>query len=210
MKEVLEKYLARIDELGGNTKELIFENPASELAVLSIEKELTYKLPADFRQVLLVTSAHCEFNWFLPEGFYLPNQLKQIFCGELRWGIEFIMQFNKDKDRWVREVFYNADDEYDKVWHNKFVFQEVSNGDYISLDLSVEKYGQVVYLSHDDGEGHGYVMANSFHELLKNWTQLGCVGGEDWQWLPFCQSRTSGIDAECSNAQAWYKAIGLK
>jgi len=53
-------------------------------------------------------------------------------------------------------------------------------------------------------------MANSFYELLENWIKLGCVGGEDWQWLPFCEGKTSGIDPDCDNARLWYKTIGLE
>jgi hypothetical protein len=95
------------------------------------------------------------------------------------------------------------------VWHNKFAFQDVGNGDYLSIDLAPDNLGKIVYLSHDDGEGHGFVMANSFYDLLSNWTKLGCVGGEDWQWLPFCKDKTSGIDPTCSNAHLWYKTVGL-
>ncbi|MEX6690165.1 SMI1/KNR4 family protein [Danxiaibacter flavus] len=209
MKELLEKYLARIDKLGGNSRQLIFEKPATELDISDIENKLTYKIPIDFRNVLLTVSSHCEFIWFLPNDFALPDPLREIFRGELHWGLEFIQQFNESKDEWITEVFPNADDKYDKVWHNKFVFQEVGNGDYISIDLAPGNYGKIVYLSHDDGEGHGFIMANSFYDLLRNWTKLGCVGGEDWQWLPFCKNNTSGIDPDCDNAQLWCKTIGL-
>lgn len=209
MKELLEKHLAKIDKLGGDCRELIFDNPAAESAIEDIESKLAYRLPTDFRNTLLTVSSHCEFKWFLPENFVLPDPLQQIFCGDLHWGLDFILQFNESKDGWIKEVFPNTGNDYDKIWHNKFVFQDVGNGDYISIDLSPENYGKIVYLSHDDGEGHGYEMADSFSALLRSWTKLGCVGGEDWQWLPFCTSRTSGIDPDCDNAQLWYKIIGL-
>jgi cell wall assembly regulator SMI1 len=209
LKELLEKYLIAIDKLGGDSRQLIFENPANETDILEIEKKLSYKLPNDFRNILLTVSSHCEFKWFLPDNFSLPDQLRQIFCGELHWGTDFILQFNESKDGWIKEAFPNIENVYDKVWHNKFVFQEVGNGDYISIDMASENLGKVIYLSHDDGEGHGFVMANSFYDLLRNWTKLGCVGGEDWQWLPFCKDKTSGIDPDCDNAKLWYKTIGL-
>lgn len=209
MKELLEKYLIAIDKLGGDSRQLIFESPAVETDILEIENKLAYRLPTDFRNVLLAVSSRCEFRWFLPDNFPLPDQLRQIFCGELYWDIDFLLQLNESKDGWIKKVFPDIDNEYDKVWHNKFVFQEVGNGDYISIDMTPENLGKVIYLSHDDGEGHGFVMANSFNELIKNWTKLGCVGGEDWQWLPFCKDKTSGIDADCDNAKLWYKTIGL-
>lgn len=210
MKELLDKYLTHIDKLGGDCRDFIFEKPATVIDITDIEKSLTYQLPDDFRNVLLKVSSHCEFKWFLPDDFKLPDQLRQIFSGEIHWGLNFIIPFNESKDGWIKEVFPNIDNEYDKVWHNKFVFQEVGNGDYLSIDLDPNNYGKIVYLSHDDGEGHGYIMANSFTDLLSNWTKLGCVGGEDWQWLPFCKNQTAGIDPNCENAKLWYNTIGLK
>ena len=210
MKERLTHILQRIEKLGGDARPLIYEAPASYDDVYEIEQRLNYKIPDDFRNALLTLSSHCEFKWFLPDNFPLPNELRQIFSGELHWGIEFILSFNRNKDNWINEVFTDPEDEYDKVWHNKIVFQQVGNGDYLSIDLLPDTYGKIVYLSHDDGEGHGYVMANSFSELLDNWTQLGCVGSEDWQWLPFCEDKTSGIYPNHTNGLLWRQTIGLK
>ncbi len=52
----------------------------------------------------------------LPDDFSLPDQLRQIFCGELPRGMDFILQFNEIKNGLIKEVFPNIDDEYDKVW----------------------------------------------------------------------------------------------
>ena len=183
MKKLFEDFLELITKLGGDARQLVFEEPATVKEVIDIEKALKYELPRDFRKALLTISANCEFKWFLPKDFSLPYELRGIFRGEIHWGLKHIVPFNDSKAGWKREVFNNPDDEYDKVWHNKFVFQEVGNGDYLSIDLSPGHYGKIIYLSHDDGEGHGYVMANSFSELLKNWTQIGCVGGECRQLL---------------------------
>jgi len=210
MKEELEKILLLINGLGGKSRKLIYEKPASEDELILIEKELGYKIPNDFRNVLLKVSSHLEFKWFLPDNFELPEKLKEIFCGEIHWGTKFIIDFNKSKDDWIKECFPDQNNEYDKVWYKKIVFQEVGNGDYLSIDISHEHYGKIVYLSHDDGEGHGFIMANSFSELLKDWLILGCPGGEDWQWLPFTNGKFNGIDAECENAIQWKKIIGIE
>lgn len=210
MKEQLSFFLQRIHKLGGDARPLIFEPPANFDDVYEIEQKLKFKIPDDFKKVLLTLSSHFELKWFLPKNFQLPAELKGIFRGELHWGTDFILQFNQSKDEWVKDVFPNPDNEYDKVWHNKFVFQEVGNGDYLAIDLTPSSYGKIIYLSHDDGDGHGYVMANTFTELLHNWTPLGCIGGEDWQWLPFCESETSGIDSNSDNAKLWRKTIGVR
>lgn len=209
MKEILENLLSRLDKLGIETRELVFESPATEEELLTIEEKLGYKIPEDFRNTCLTVSKHCEFRWFLPDEFELPDEFDEIFCGDLHWGTKFILQFNENKDGWEKEVFPNLEDEYDKVWHNKFAFYEVGNGDLIAIDLDTDTYGQIVYLSHDDGEGHGYVMANSFTELLRNWVQLACPGGEDWQWLPFIDNKTNGINPNSENAKKWQKLLGI-
>lgn len=209
MKERLLHVLSQIEKIGGDARPLIAEAPAQFDDVYEIEQKLGYSIPFDFKNSLLTLSSHWEFSWFLPDGFQLPHDLRGIFCGELHWGMHFILDFNENKDEWIKNVFPDPDNEYDQVWHNKFVFQEVGNGDYISIDLLPDTYGKIIYLSHDNGEGHGYVMAHSFSELLNNWTRLGCVGGEDWQWMPFCKDKTSGIDPNCSNALLWRQTIGL-
>ena len=93
---------------------------------------------------------------------------------------------------------------YDKIRKEIFLpfYFEVGYGDYLAIELEKENYGKIVYLSHDDGDGHGYYLANNFKELLSNWSKVGCVGGEDWQWLTFYRSGV-GIDPSCENAKLW-------
>ena len=50
--------------LGSESRHLMFENPATELDIVEIEKKLTYQLPNDFRNILLTVSSYCEFKWF--------------------------------------------------------------------------------------------------------------------------------------------------
>ena len=78
MKELLEQYLIRIDKLGGDSRQLVFEKPATNLDITDIENKLTYQMPSDFTNILLTLSSHCEFKWFLPDDFTLPDQLRQI------------------------------------------------------------------------------------------------------------------------------------
>ena len=83
----------------------------------------------------------------------------------------------------------------------------MSNGDLFDIDLEEESYGKIVYLSHDGSDMHGYVMANSFQEFLDEYTQIGCVGGEDWQWEAFTNNHTTPIDASCENAKKWLEIL---
>lgn len=209
MKNRLQNILTKARSQGCTVRELIYAPPANEQEVLAIEDVLKTKIPDDFRVILTNLSAQVRCTWFLPDDFILSDELKGIFCGDMDWGLHSLKELNDSKQGWVREVFPDPQDPYDKVWHNKFVFQAVGNGDFLSIDQSVENSGKIVYLSHDDGEGHGYIMANSFTELLDVWPRVGCVGAEDWQWLHFVESEMTGINPDCPKAILWRNIFGL-
>lgn len=117
-----------------------------------------------------------------------------------------LLDFEKSRKDWVDVCFPDYNNEYDKVWHNKLAFYKVANGDYFAIELEKENYGKIVYLSHDGGDGHGHYLADNFKELLNNWSKVGCVGGDDWQWEPF-YTEGKGIDPECENAKLWREYI---
>jgi hypothetical protein len=91
-------------------------------------------------------------------------------------------------------VFCDASDPYDRVWHHKVPFMEVANGDFLALDLSQDRHGRVVYLSYDDGEGHGRAMARLVRGLAHPMDPLAGPEAEDRHWLPFCTGPDAGID----------------
>jgi hypothetical protein len=196
-------FLNKIRNLGGDACELRIDPPSTDKAVLQVEKELRMSIPSELRNTMLSFSSHLEFKWFLNDAVELPAEFRELFCGEIHWGLDLIGNYMKTYNGWVKEVFPNPENSYDAVWHNKFPFQQAGNGDFLSID----SVGKVVYLSHDDGEGHGYVMANSFSEFLDNWIPLGCPGGEDWQWLPFTNGMTTPIDWKSQNGQKWVALI---
>lgn len=73
--------------------------------------------------------------------------------------------------------------------------------------MEEESHGKIVYLSHDGSDMHGYVMANTFQEFLDEYTKIGCVGGEDWQWETFTNNRATPIDGSCENAKKWLEIL---
>jgi len=209
LREVLQQQLDRLQANQYDTRPLVFDPPASSSEVAALEADLGFPLPPSFRNALMKISSHVEFRWFAPKDMDFPEPFDSNFCGDLHWSLKFTRQFNSEKDGWIKTVFPNRNDPYDAVWHNKLAFLEVGNGDYLSLDLATPTFGQVVYLSHDDGEGHGHVLAEDFERLLHRWVPLGCTGGEDWQWLPFFNSGANFIDSSCPNAEVWRKIIGI-
>lgn len=209
--ERLKCFKGRVDELGGYTSEIVCKEVATEKELLNIEKELGYKLPEDFRWALLNISSHLEFFWSLysedKELLALPNELAEIFAGSFHFGIDSILVCEESRKSWIDSCYTNYSNPYDKVFYNKLSFQEVGNGDLFAIDLEEDNYGKIVYLSHDGSDLHGYVMANSFGEFLEEYTKIGCVGGEDWQWEVFTNNHTTPIDSNSENAKKWLETM---
>ena len=212
-KKRLNLFLEKIEDLGGEVEPLTIEKPATEEEIKAVEAKLGYTLPPHFREVLLENTAHLDFYWSIYEFLeknedFLPEGLVEIFRGQLLFGLDLLLDYEDDRKGWVKEVYPDYNNEYDRVWHNKMSFHQVGNGDYIAIELEPENYGKVVYLSHDGSENHGLYIASNFKEFLMNYAAIGCIGGEDWQWEPF-YTAGKGIDPTSENAQAWYKVLGI-
>jgi len=202
--EHVTSFLRSIEALGGQSDDLIIEDPTTESELNSIENSLGRPLPLELRRFASNVSRRIAFQWNLPDKFTLPARLREVFSGGLDYDVAKIPEHEKGRAEWQTECFPNADDPYDAVWHNKLGFHDVPNGDYLAFDSD----GRIVYLSHDDGQGHGYIMASSFPDLLSRWVLLGCPGPEDWRWLPFVSGADSGVLAESENAKHWLRVIG--
>jgi hypothetical protein len=209
LRNRIEVITSRIKEIGGEVQEVIIDEPASLEQIIKIEEQLGVKLPESFKKVLNEFSANFSLRWFLPDNMEQPNEFREIFSGRPHWSLELLPQFEEDRMGWIENVFPNPEDKYDVVWHNKLAFCEVGNGDYLAFEISNSDDAPIVYLSHDDGEGHGYKIANNFIEFIDNWSRLGFVGSEDWQWLPFTTSPDSGIVADGEAAKWFRNWLGL-
>jgi len=210
----LEKFQKGIENIGGHSRETIIEAPAKEEEILEVEKKLGYTLPKDFRDILLNYSSHFEYFWSTyrdeeEEQIEFPEKFCAIFAGNLHWGLDLLLDFEESRQGWVDICYPDYNNEYDKVWHNKLAFYEVGNGDYYGIELEKENYGKIVYLSHDGGDAHGHYIADNFKDLLNNWSKVGAVGGDDWQWEVF-YTEGKGIDPESENAKEWREYIFSK
>ncbi len=204
IKSHCDRIRASVAKLGGETSELQLGAPASRTSVEATEKAIGVPLPADFSNFLMSGASSVEFSWQLPEEYSLPAAIGEVHWGGLSVDLDRILEHEKHRKSWVKECFPNRDDPYDAVWHDKIAFHDVPNGDYLAFDRD----GRVVYLSHDDGEGHGATMAPSFASLLRAWIPLGCPGPEDWLWLAFVGDEARGIDERCANSRLWLETLG--
>ena len=210
MRDFIEEQLSRfhkaVEMIGGVFDDCTIDIAASQEELDHIESMLGHTLPEDLKDFASKVSRRISFSWNLPDNFELPDSLNEIFGGGLDYDISKIPEHETGRAGWQSECFPNAQDPYDAIWHDKIGFHHVPNGDYLGFDSS----GRVVYLSHDDGEGHGYIMASSFSDLMRRWVPLGCPGPEDWQWMPFVSGRDSGIIPDCDTAREWLQVIQKK
>ena len=120
----LKKFQKGIENIGGYIRETKIEIPAKEEEILEVEKKLGYSLPKDFRDVLLNYSSHFEYFWSTykdpeEEKIEFPEKFCAIFAGNLHWGLDLLLDFEKSRKDWVDVCFPDYNNEYDKVWHNK-------------------------------------------------------------------------------------------
>ncbi|MCA0757319.1 SMI1/KNR4 family protein [Paenibacillus sp. N4] len=208
-KRRIERIALRIQEIGGQVHELVIEEPATEAQIVEVERKLGFPLPTSFRSTLLEFSSHFSFSWFLPDDFKLSGKCRKVCGGSPHWGLHLLQLLDEDRRNWASKVFSNKEDEYDAVWHDKLAFLAVGNGDYMAFDRNGSDDPPVVYLSNDDGDGHGYKMGDSFHDFIEKWSKIAFVGNEDWQWMPFTSDKSSGIEPDGEAAQEFRACLRL-
>lgn len=178
--------------------------PASETELAAVESATGNPIPRTLRR--LFGLARSVTAWWHLDEIDPPQPFGDLFSGECDWSLDLVAGRLEDYRGWVAEVFPDPNDRYDRVWHDKYPLLDVPNGDVVALDADE----RVVYLSHDDGEGHGLILGQNVFEFLDEWTVLGCPGPEDWQWLPFVRGEPAGgLDADGVNGRAWRSWFGL-
>lgn len=184
-------------------KEAFFsvKDKASEEEIALLEKDLSAEIPKSLKDFFAKNSKSVEMRMFLSDDIELPEGLQEIFSACFLIDLDEVLEAETSRRSWAAECFNNINDKYDKVWHNKFGIMTVANGDVIALDISVDRDNPpVVYLSHDDGEGHGAIIGKTFDDFLMNLASIGGVGNEDWQFLPFIDNMKDGLNPNCENA----------
>ena len=183
---------------------------SSEQELCDIEATIGNSIPSSLRETLLKFSKRIELNAILPYDLKLPDELRQLGLIYFLISSEEIARVEEYRKEWITNCFTDQDDPYSKVWHNKLGFMKVGNGDVIAFDLSDPKDDKrVVYLSHDDGEGHGYILGENFADYFSKLLLIGGCGNEDWNMMPFMENKFSGINPNCENAKKYRKIIGL-
>ncbi len=160
-------------------------------------------------------------------GFYIPKELQNFWLqaarscniryvcfdatgqadiyGEIRFFDPLKLSENLDDCKeWAGIFMEYPDPAQSAIWLNSLPFQEISNGDYLGLDISIKDDNPpVIYLSHD---GDSQIIASSFTSFLSTWADLCYIGPENWILEPF-QDEKGWIDSTSQKADSLRKRL---
>jgi hypothetical protein len=197
--------------LEGQRKPARFEiaPPAPLATVEHVEATIGRSLPSAFRGVLLNYSGRLCVQWQRPKSVQIPEEFRKIFAGECRWDLEELPNLIEEYKSWLDNCFTDPTNAYDAVWYGRLPILSVGNGDMVAISLD-EPGEPVVYLSHDDGEGHGYQLGHDFVDYVDRLSTLGCPGAEDWQWMTFVNGSRSALLPDSPSGRRWRSWFGLE
>ena len=213
-EEILRQWQAQseaIGRLGGETDQLIVEDPADEAEVARTEQELGLTLPPVMRNSFLTFARGISVGWSLPDGFQLPEAVQRAAWGEIEYSLDDVVESELQRRDWASDVIASWEmPEITATWENKIAFFTMGNGDFLAVDVSAAGREPVVYLSHDGDEySHCYALGGDFDDFLTRWTGVGCPGPECWIMEPFTHDFAKQLDPDCKNAVLWREAVGL-
>ncbi len=203
------KIASAVTARGGEANTAAFGAPAKRVRVEAVERQLGLLLPSALRQFVLTYASSMEFSWQLPRTLIRPEGICRTEWGQCEWSLDLLANTQHNAEGWRREVFPSPDDPYDAVWHGKLAFHEVSNGDFIAIDVHPDRPDAVIYLSHDGSDFHGAVLGHDFQDFLDRWSRVAFAGPEDWEWEPFYNSESKTIDPDGKAAKAFRALLGL-
>jgi len=179
------------------------DDPCSDPELADVRSYFGGKLNGQLDKFFLTVSSHLELGWYLIGDF--PPPFEEICCGELLLSPKSVVNADKGRAEWAKDVFADPENPYDQLWHRCRALMHLSNGDYFAWDES----GRIVYLNHEgDDEEHGYMLSNSFDEFIQSYLLLG-VPDPEFGWSLFTSDRSSGIDARCNRARLWMNVFQL-
>lgn len=186
---------------------------ATEEELDAMEEELGQPLPESLRLAFLRFSKglrfEADFSHMASELPMAAELKRAVFRARLAFSPQGVLEAERERQDLAENVF-TLKTAYDRLSQNKLGLMLVQNGDVIAADLEEEAEDPpVVYLSHDEGPGHGYRLGDNFGDFIDRVIELGAVGPEDVQLMPFLADEESGLDSEGENAFLYRNAIGL-
>lgn len=187
-------------------------DPLTAEQAQALAEKLGTELPESLYRVLTEFAGGLEFEAdYAAEVDDLPltvelNSVMQ--SAGLAFSPQLILQAEQVRRELEQEVFV-YDTEYDRMWHNKLAFMQAPGEDLIAFDLASGEDPAIVYLSCNEGKGHGLRLGENLVDFLDHFITLGMPGPKDVQWLPFYDEDAEKLDLQGENAYLFWQGIGL-
>jgi hypothetical protein len=174
--------MGRIDTTCWGSGRVVLGPPTNAEEIAAVEATIGLPIPSGLRQLFSMARS-VEAVWHFNDDVNPPEPFDQIFAGDCSWDLDSVVEVHEGYRGWVKDVFPDPKSPYDSVWHDKFPFLEAPNGDIVAID----GHGRVVYLSHDDGQGHGYLLGRDVVDFLDRWTAIGYPGSRGLAVVAVCE-----------------------
>lgn len=164
--------------------------PVDDAAVAQLEWDLGYGLPQSVKRflasvsggiVLDVVSPCCRTD-ISPDSIRPELEALPAFFS-LDISLEGIRDGEKQRLGWIKAIYHDLENEYDRAWHNKLGFINareggLEDGDVVAFDLAdTSAEPRVVVLSHDGfTRQNGAVIADNFCDLVERIIGVGGCG----------------------------------
>ena len=188
--------------------ELMLSSQASEVEVNSVEDQIGFQLPEDFRSVLTSYAAEVSFSYVSLEEAP-TDKYKHVWSG----GADFIWSLDNILKLFEQVRYRCKSGKVPDYWLEMIPFQDLLYGQYLAFDTrSTAKDTPVVYLDNNDLRHYpsgpnldGKVVAKSFTEFISNWSELGCPGNLD----SFYINSRDEFSLQRESHREWLKWIGI-
>ena len=193
---------------GSVDSELRIGKPISEHQLGALRKKVGGLLPKEFETVLTKFSRKVSFSWDVAETEFsdeLPVELRDCCgCYSDLWDTDALPSLAREAAK-----LRTSDSQYFQfAFDRRLPFIEVGNGDYIAFDMQNGNGGcPIVYLSHENADSHGCVLAQNFIEFLLRWSNVGCVGPDFPYFEAFYDRRKKRLHCHGRNAKKWRKLM---
>lgn len=133
-------------------------------------------------------------------GELLPDMIVNVNSVTLKY-INFRFSFKEvilaenSRREWVKNVYSDVNNDYDKVWHDKTGIMRIGDSDILAVNANNE----VIYLSHDGGSGHGTILGKSIEDFYDNLINLRLLDLEYICVKPICHDNSNYIDVKSNS-----------
>jgi hypothetical protein len=199
----LQRLRRSIGKLGGNVDLFTIEPPTTMDNVEAVERAIGRLMPAPLRSFFTEVAAGVDLLWTVEtvDGGEFMGQfdlrLADISLAWTNWTGWRDSFAHPEEHGWPPEMNL-------RVYEAMFPLLSVMNGDQVVLFYDdPDDPGEVMYLSHEHGEGDRTILATSYARFLQTWVPLACPGPDFEDLVDFYDFDAQELSLDIEEARKW-------